>query len=143
MLPNCFASKCLVTRCVIPGLLACMLALSPTPSHAAAKPAKPSTVEKVIFVRLKAKPGKEADLAKFLIEAKDLVGQEPATALWFAIKFDASTFGIFDAAPDEAGRQAHLAGKVAASLVARAPELLAEPPVIEKADIIAKKVNKD
>ena len=135
-----------VTLCLVSGMLACSgLVLVPATSQAAAaaKAAKPSAVEKAIFVRLKAKPGKEAELAKFLTEAKDLVTQEPATALWFAVKFDATTFGIFDASPDEAGRQAHLAGKVAANLVAKAPNLLSEPPTIEKADIIAKKVNKE
>ncbi len=53
-----------------------------------------------------------------------------------------STFGIFDAFPDEAGRQAHLSGQVAAALMAKAPELLAQPPSIEKADILASKLPK-
>jgi quinol monooxygenase YgiN len=68
------------------------------------------------------------------------VQEEPATTAWFALRLGASTFGIFDAFPDEAGREAHLASQVAAALMAQAPDLLAQPPSIEKADIIAAKL---
>ena len=46
-------------------------------------------------------------------------------------------FAIFDAFPDDAGRDAHLSGKVAKALMEKAPELLAEPPKIKKADVLA------
>jgi quinol monooxygenase YgiN len=59
--------------------------------------------------------------------------------LWFALRFDASTFGIFDAFPDDAARQAHLGGRLAAALMAKAGDLLAEPPTIEKVDVLASK----
>ncbi len=68
------------------------------------------------------------------------MNEEPATIAWFAIRIDASTFGIFDAFPDEAGRQAHLSGRVAAALMAKAPELLAAPPTIDKVDVLAAKL---
>ena len=48
--------------------------------------------------------------------------------------------GIFDAFPDEAGRQAHLSGCVAAALMAKASEMLAAPPFIEKAEVLAAKL---
>ena len=67
-------------------------------------------------------------------------GSEPATTAWFAIQLAPSTFGIFDAFPNEAGRQAHLSGRVAAALMAKASELLAKPPVIEKIDVLAAKL---
>jgi quinol monooxygenase YgiN len=51
-----------------------------------------------------------------------------------------STFGIFDAFPNEAGRQAHLTGQVAAALMAKAGELFAKPPSIEKVDVLAAKL---
>jgi Uncharacterized conserved protein len=51
-----------------------------------------------------------------------------------------SVFGIFDAFPDEAGRQAHLAGEVAAALMAKAGELFSSPPSIEKVDVLAAKL---
>ncbi len=93
-----------------------------------------------LFVRLEAKPGKEADVAKFLQGGLSIVRDEPATTAWFALRFDPSTFGIFDAFPDESGRQAHLSGRVAAALMAQAPDLLAQPPVIEKVDVLAAKL---
>lgn len=93
-----------------------------------------------LFVRLEAKPGKEAEVENFLRGGLQIVQGEPATIAWFAIRLGPSTFGIFDAFPDEAGRQAHLSGKVAAALMAQAPELLAQPPAIEKVDVLAAKL---
>jgi len=90
-----------------------------------------------LCVKLEAKPGKEKAVADFLCSAIPLVQAEPATMAWYAIQFSPSTFGIFDAFPDEAGRQAHLTGKIAAALMAKASELLAKPPSIEKVDILA------
>jgi quinol monooxygenase YgiN len=96
-------------------------------------------VNVALFVRLEAKPGKEAEVEEFLKRGLSIVQEEPATIAWFAIRLGPSTFGIFDAFPDEAGRQAHLSGRVAAALMAKAPELLATAPVIEKADVLAAK----
>ncbi|MFZ0738862.1 MAG: antibiotic biosynthesis monooxygenase [Candidatus Acidiferrales bacterium] len=93
-----------------------------------------------LFVRLVAKPGKEKEVESFLRGGLAIVQQEPATTAWFAIRLGPSTFGIFDAFPDEAGRQAHLTGRLAAALMQRASELLAEPPSIEKADVLADKL---
>src|SRR5256884_8907717 len=98
------------------------------------------TVKVALLVRLEAKPGKEADVESFLRGGLSIVQQEPATTTWFAIRLGPSTFGIFDAFPDEAGRQAHLSGKVAAALMAKAGELLAEAPAIEKIDVLAAKL---
>ncbi|MFZ3375590.1 MAG: antibiotic biosynthesis monooxygenase [Chthoniobacterales bacterium] len=92
---------------------------------------------KALFVKLEAKAGKESEVAKFLRDARGLVQQEPATTAWFGIRLGPITFAIFDAFPDDAGRNAHLSGKVAKALMAKAPELLAEPPKIEKADVLA------
>jgi quinol monooxygenase YgiN len=97
-------------------------------------------VKTALFVRLEAKPGKEDEVANFLKSGLALVEQEPATTAWFGLRLGPSTFGIFDAFPDEAGRQAHLSGKVAAALMAKASELLAHAPVIEKADVLAVKL---
>jgi quinol monooxygenase YgiN len=93
-----------------------------------------------LLVRLTAKPGKEADVAAFLRSGLPIVQAEPATVAWFAIQLGPTTFGIFDAFPDELGRQAHLAGRVAAALMAQAPDLLAEPPSIEHAGVLAHKL---
>jgi quinol monooxygenase YgiN len=93
-----------------------------------------------LWARLEAKAGKENELAKFLSGALPLAEEEPATTAWFAIRLGPSTFGIFDVFPDEAGRQAHLSGPIAAALGAKASELLSEAPVIEKVDVMAAKL---
>ena len=97
-------------------------------------------IKLALFVRLEAKPGKATEVENFLRGGLPLVEQEPATLVWFGIRLGPNTFGIFDAFADESGRQAHLSGKVAAALMASAPELLAQPPVIEKADVLAVKL---
>jgi quinol monooxygenase YgiN len=93
-----------------------------------------------LFVGLEAKPGKEEEVAQFLVRALPLVQQEPQTTAWFALRLAPSRFAIFDTFPDEAGRAAHLAGQVAAALVEQAPELLAAAPRIEKLDVLADKL---
>lgn len=93
-----------------------------------------------LFVRLQAKPGKEADVARFLESGLALANQEAATTVWFALRLGPATFGIFDAFPDDAGRKAHLGGPIAAALMAKASELLAEPPQIEQVDVLAAKI---
>jgi quinol monooxygenase YgiN len=97
-------------------------------------------VHTALFVRLEAKPGKEQEVADFLLSGLPLVEEEPATIAWFGIRLGPSTFGILDAFPDEAGRQAHLSGKVAAALMAKAEELFDSPPSIEKVDVLAAKL---
>jgi len=93
-----------------------------------------------LFVRLEAKPEKEHEVESFLRGGLAIVEAEPDTTAWFAIRFGPSTFGIFDAFPTDEGRQAHLSGKVAAALMAKAPEILAQPPAIEKVDVLAAKL---
>jgi quinol monooxygenase YgiN len=93
-----------------------------------------------LLVTLEAKPGKEAELAAFVASALPLAQAEPETTAWFAIKVDASTFGIVDVFPDARGRQAHLDGPIAAALMQRAEELLASPPDIKPIDVLAAKL---
>ena len=81
--------------------------------------------------------GEQAELEGFLRGGLPIVETEPGTIAWFAIRLGSTTFGIFDAFPDEEGRQAHLSGKVAAALMASASDLLSQPPVIEKVDVRA------
>src|SRR5690349_16565430 len=93
-----------------------------------------------LLVRLESKPGKEAEVESFLNSGLSLVEEEPETTAWFAIRMGQSTFGIFDAFADESGRNAHLNGKVAAALMAKASDLLASPPTIAKVDVLAAKL---
>src|SRR5690348_17430082 len=97
-------------------------------------------VKVALLVRLQAKPGKEDVVASFLEGALTLANQEATTPVWFALRLGQSTFGIFDAFADEAGRSAHLAGPIAAALMANAPDLLAEPPQIERVDVLGAKL---
>jgi len=95
-----------------------------------------------LFARLEAKPGKEEDVAAFLSQGLQLANQEATTPLWFALRLGRSTFAIFDAFRDEAGRQNHLNGPIAAALMANAPNLLAAAPVIEKMEVLGAKLPK-
>src|ERR1700686_89201 len=93
-----------------------------------------------LLVRLEVKPGKEEVVENFLRGALPLAQEEPATITWYAIRLGPSTFGIFDTFPDDSGRQAHLSGPIAAALMAKAPDLLAQPPAIEMVDVLAAKL---
>lgn len=97
-------------------------------------------VTRALIVRLEAKPGREADVERLLRGGLSIVEQEPATTAWFAFQIGPSTFGIFDAFPDEAGRQAHLSGGVAKALEEQASELFLVPPSIEPIDVLASKL---
>ena len=93
-----------------------------------------------LWVRLEAKHGQESAVEQFLRGGLALVQAEPATTAWFAVRLGPSTFAIFDVFPDEAGRQAHLTGRVAEALMANASALLSTPPTIEKIDVLAAKL---
>jgi len=97
-------------------------------------------VKVALFVRLEAKPDKVKDVEIFLKNGLDLVEDEPETRAWYGLRLGPTTFGIFDAFPDEEGRKAHLAGKVAAALNERGGVLFSKPPVIERMDVLAAKM---
>lgn len=94
-----------------------------------------------LIVQLDAQPGKEKELATFLVDALPLVESEPQTVAWFAVRTGDSSFAIVDVFPDEAGRQAHLDGPVAAALIEKATELLVKAPEIERVDVLAAKLS--
>jgi quinol monooxygenase YgiN len=98
-----------------------------------------SMVKVGLLARLVAKAGKEREVAEFLAGALPLAEQETKTVFWFAIRLSEREFGIFDAFADDTGRSAHLEGPIAAALMARASELLAEPPRIDRIDVLAAK----
>jgi quinol monooxygenase YgiN len=95
-----------------------------------------------LFARLEAKPGKENEVAAFLTQGLQLANQETATPLWFALRLGPTTFAIFDAFRDDAGRQGHLNGPIAKALMENAPHLLATPPVIERLEVLGAKLPK-
>ena len=97
-------------------------------------------VNLALFARLEARPGKEEAVVELLTSAHRLAEDESATVAWFAVRFGPSTFAIFDAFPDEEGKQAHLNGKIAKALMDRAPELFSKPPQIEAGEVLAAKL---
>jgi quinol monooxygenase YgiN len=92
-----------------------------------------------LFVRLRAKPGKEKAVADFLATGLELTNQEATTPIWFALQLSPTTFGVFDAFTSDEDRQAHLAGNMAKALMSRVDELLASPPSVEAVDILGVK----
>ena len=97
-----------------------------------------------LYVPLEAQPGKEKEVADFLRSALPLVDAEAGTISWFAIQEGPSSFAIFDTFDDEAGRDAHLNGKVAAALMekARGRRSLRQSARIHKLGILADKLPK-
>jgi quinol monooxygenase YgiN len=90
-----------------------------------------------LLVTLEARAGKEADVEEFLKSAQPLALKEKGTLKWYAIKIGPGKFGIFDTFANEAGRNAHLTGEIANALGARANELFATAPQVEKVEILA------
>jgi len=93
-----------------------------------------------LLVRLEARAGKEQQVVEFLNNGLALANQEPMTATWFALRLGPTTFAIFDAFADETGRQNHLSGPIAQALMANAATLLAEPPTIERVEVLGAKL---
>ncbi|HTE54199.1 MAG TPA: antibiotic biosynthesis monooxygenase [Kofleriaceae bacterium] len=93
-----------------------------------------------LVVRIVAKSGKEAEVAKFLAGALPLAQGEDFTPAWFALRASQSVFYIVDAFADESGRDRHLGGAIAAALFDQAPNLLAESPTVEKVEVLASKL---
>jgi quinol monooxygenase YgiN len=97
-----------------------------------------TAVSKALLARIEALPGKESEVESFLNQGASMVGDEPKTVRWFAVRFGPSSFGIFDAFADDDGRQAHLSGAVAKALADNTGTLFGEP-VIEQLDVLAEK----
>jgi hypothetical protein len=90
-----------------------------------------------LFVTLEARSGKEAEAEAFLKSAQPLALDEETTLKWYAIKLWPGKFGIFDTFANEAGRNAQLTCEIAKALTARACELFAVPPHVEKVEVLA------
>lgn len=91
-----------------------------------------------LLVTMTATPGKEQELAEFLRSSVSVAQGEPDTAAWFAMRLGDASFGVFEVFAGQAGRSAHL--QAANELVARAGELLAEPPEMRPLDVLAAKL---
>jgi quinol monooxygenase YgiN len=98
------------------------------------------TTTVALVVKMVAKPETKEEVAEFLAGAVELANAEEGTPVWFALRSDDTTFWIVDAFPGDAERQTHLGGPIAAALMANADRLLAEPPEINPAEVLASKV---
>jgi quinol monooxygenase YgiN len=98
------------------------------------------TLTLAFVAKMVAKKETADEVGRFLADAVSLANQEAGTVVWFALRTDATTFWIVDAFPSEADRQTHIKGPIAAALMANADRLLASPPEILPADILASKV---
>ncbi len=92
-----------------------------------------------LYVSLKAKPGKAAEVEAFLKQGAEMSRAEAGTVTWYGIKEDDGAYAVFDTFDDEAGREAHLNGAIAKALMAKADELFSNPLQIHKIQIIADK----
>lgn len=97
-------------------------------------------VTKSIVAKLVAKPETAEEVAGFLSGALTLAEAEELTVQWYALQTDETTFWVVDAFAGEEGRTAHLEGDIAAALMANAERLLAEPPTLLMADVLAAKL---
>ena len=96
-------------------------------------------IKLALFVRLEALPGKAAEAQDFLHTALALANDEATTPIWFALKLSPTTFGVYDAFHDEAGRQRHLSGPIAQALMSKGQELFVFPLNIEPIEVLGLK----
>jgi len=96
---------------------------------------------KAFFIEIEALPGKEEDVVQMLRDIRAAVEDEPATGPWFAVRRSATSFAIFEAFPDIAGRQAHVdgAGGDIFRDVERMNAILAKPAHVQKVDVLLSK----
>ena len=95
--------------------------------------------KQAIWVMLKAKSGKEADVEAFLKQGANMSNNEAQTVTWYGVKMGPGMYGVFDTFNDEAGRDAHLNGEIAKALMANASTLFSNEIKIEKMEILASK----
>ena len=92
-----------------------------------------------LYVPLKAKPGKAAEVEAFLKQGAEMAKAEAGTVTWYGIKEGTDSYAVFDTFHDEEGRNAHLNGAIAKALMAKADELFSNKLEIHKIDIIGDK----
>jgi quinol monooxygenase YgiN len=94
-----------------------------------------------LLLRIEAEPDRVDEVEAMLTAAVEKVEQEEATTIWLALRLGPTSFAVVDAFPDEAGRQAHLSANGDA-LAKAAAEMFAQPPSIQRTDVLAAKLPK-
>jgi quinol monooxygenase YgiN len=100
----------------------------------------PPSPSVALVTKLVAKSDEADEVSTFLADAVRLAKQEDGTTAWFALRTDATTFWIVDVFPSEGDRQKHLDGAIFSAVLDRREQLLAEPPEILPAEVLAAKL---
>jgi len=93
---------------------------------------------KAFYIAIEARSGKADEVVQMLRDIFGCVQNEPATGPWYAIQFAPLTFGIFEAFPNVAGRDAHVAGGGGDIFrdLERMNDILARPAHVQKVDVL-------
>lgn len=96
---------------------------------------------KAFFIQIEARPGQEEAVVQMLRDIRACVEDEPATGPWFAVRFSQTSFAIFEAFPDLAGRQAHVegGGGVIFRDAERMNAILADAAKVHRVDVLMSK----
>ena len=96
---------------------------------------------KAFYILIEARTGKEDEVVQMLADIRAAVKKEPATGPWYAVRHSRTSFAIFEAFPNIAGRNAHVAGAGGDIFrdVERMNRILAEPAHVQKVDVLASK----
>lgn len=92
-----------------------------------------------ILIRFEAKPDKVAAVESMLRSALQQVRGDASTVAWHALRVGPTSYAVFDAFEDEAGRQAHW-DAYSKPLEAAAPDLFTAPPTVDFVDILGAKL---
>ena len=96
---------------------------------------------KAFYIHIEALPGKGDEVVQMLRDILACVEDEPATGPWYGVRYSETTFGIFEAFPTIAGRQAHVdggGGDIFRDLE-RMNAILASPAHVRKMDVLLSK----
>ena len=92
-----------------------------------------------VLVRFEAKSDKVAEVEGLLRARVAQVQCEESTIAWFGFRLGPTTFGVFHAFADKAGREAHLAA-AGEAMRAKASELFTAAPAVDHVDIVSAKL---
>jgi hypothetical protein len=96
---------------------------------------------KAFYIHIEAREGCEEEVIRMLGDIYGCVLNEPATGPWFAVRYAPRLFGIFEAFPSLAGRDAHVAGGGGDIFRdhARMNHILARPAHVFRLDVLLNK----
>jgi len=94
-----------------------------------------------LLIELKAKPGLDAEVVKFLGKEAEITRGEPGTLSWHATKIEGATgeYRIFDTFDTTEARDEHVNGPGGIELAENAERLFAVAPKIHYVTVVAQK----